>query len=95
MHTFEQSISSFGLDFAWPMILKNPKIGIVDCIEMHHTGVIDQTNGPFYTYLRSINVDPAAEFEKIMHAYGFSSGVNGRVKLDQRAAQNVATLGLG
>ena len=74
LHTLEQSISSFGLDFAWPMILKNPKIGIVDCIEMHHTGVIDQTNGPFYTYLRSINVDPAAEFEKIMHAYGFSSG---------------------
>ena len=72
LHTFEQSISSFGLDFAWPMILKNPKIGIVDCIEMHHTGVIDQTNGPFYTYLRSINVDPRAEQDRIFHEYGIS-----------------------
>jgi len=72
LHTFEQSISSYGLDFAWPKILKTPKIGIVDCIRMHHSMPVDPTNGPFYAYLRSINVEPYAELEKIMHEYGAS-----------------------
>ena len=72
LHTFEQSISSYGLDFAWPELLKRQKIGIIDCIAMHHAMPIDTFNGPFYTYLRSINVDPRAEQDRIFHEYGIS-----------------------
>ncbi len=70
--TFSESISSYGLDFAWPTLLKGSRIGIVDAIKMRHSKRIDVADGTFYRYLHSIGVDPAAKQSEILRKYGVS-----------------------
>ena len=70
--TFVQSISGYGLDFAWACILKGRRIGIIDEIKMRHTKPIDKLGGAFYRYLRSIGVDPDVEQAMMFKHYGIS-----------------------
>jgi len=70
--TFDQSISGYGLDFAWPAILEGNRIGVVDQIGMRHIKRIDLLDGAFYRYLRSISVDPQAEQDMMLKRYGMS-----------------------
>lgn len=70
--TFGESISSYGIDFAWGRILEEHKIGIIDTVRMRHANPIDLLHGSFYTYLRSIQVDPRAEQRLMFERYGIS-----------------------
>jgi hypothetical protein len=64
LHTFDQSISSWGLDFLWPKILKDAKIGILDLFIAVHTKPI-KMEGAFYTHLKSIGIDPVVEMNQV------------------------------
>lgn len=79
--TFDQSISSWGLDFAWPKLLGYPphRIGILDSIVARHTKKLDTKEGPFYKYLASIGVDPAKELNRVVKTYGLSGNLSARV----------------
>ena len=79
--TFDQSISSWGLDFVWPKLLGYPsdRIAILDSIVAKHTKPIDTKSGPFYKYLATIGVDPAEEFTRVVKAYGLSGNLSARV----------------
>jgi len=70
--TFDQSISGYGLDFAWACILKRQRIGIIDDVRMRHTKPVDKTAGSFYLYLKSIGVDPDAEQAMMFERFGIS-----------------------
>ena len=70
--SFDQCVSGYGLDFAWPVLLGNPldRIAVIDAVTATHTRPIDLANGPFYRFLRSVGVDPFDEWRKIGERYG-------------------------
>ena len=72
IHTFDQSISSHGLDRVWPHLLHGQRIGIIDAIRMRHAMPIDRKQGAFYTYLKSIGVDEGKEQRHVLQRYQVS-----------------------
>ncbi len=76
IETFRYSISGWGLDMVWPVIMGNPedRIGIIDAVSMTHPRPVDPTGGEFYRYLRSISVDPNEEMERLTGRFGVKGG---------------------
>lgn len=70
--TFKRSISTYGLDLVWPHLIDGPSIGIVDAFQMRHRERVDHASGPFYNYLKSIDVDLDEEERKILEDYGIT-----------------------
>jgi hypothetical protein len=70
--TFDQSISSFGLDLVWPLVLGSPtdRVGVLNEVQMRHVRRIDRAEGAFYRYLRSLGVDPDQELKTMLARYG-------------------------
>jgi hypothetical protein len=70
IHTFDQSISSHGLDRVWPHLLRGQRIGVIDAVRMRHALPINRKGGAFYTYLKSIGVDEGKEQRDLLRRYG-------------------------
>lgn len=68
--TFDQSISSYGLDFVWPHLLGDGKIGVVDGFQMRHSDRVDLEAGAFYRYLATLGIDPLEEGRRLELEYG-------------------------
>ena len=73
--TFPRSISGWGLDLIWPIVLGQPEnaIGIIDEIAITHTRPIDLRGGRFYEYLRKLGVDPYEELRLLKEEHGLGS----------------------
>jgi hypothetical protein len=70
LHSFDMSISSWGLDMYWGHHLGSAwRAAIIDQFEIKHKKPFSAT-GPFYEYLKSIGVDPNAEVRKIFDKLG-------------------------
>ena len=69
---FDRSISGWGLDFVWPMLIGEPqrRMAIIDAVQIEHTKEVDLINGAFYRLLRSIGVDPNDERNAVLKQYG-------------------------
>lgn len=70
IHTFDQSISSHGLDRVWPHLLDGQRIGVIDAVTMRHSQPINRRHGAFYTYLKSIGIDEGKEQRELLMRYG-------------------------
>lgn len=72
LSTFDCSVSGWGLDFVWPVLLGEPRrrMAIIDAIQIVHTKELDLEAGAFYRFLRSIGVDPFVEMEAVMRKFG-------------------------
>ncbi|MFO1131820.1 MAG: hypothetical protein U1E16_07415 [Hyphomicrobiales bacterium] len=68
--TFERSISSYGLDFVWPSLLGNGRIGVVDAFQVRHTERVDLESGAFYRYLATLGINPVEEGRRLELEYG-------------------------
>lgn len=69
--TFDQSISTYGLDRIWPQLIgSNQRVGVVDAIKMRHSQPICKQTGKFYQYLKSIGVNPRIEQRQVLKKYG-------------------------
>ena len=66
---FDKSISTWGLDYLWPNISTDAKIGVFYNFIVIHPDFPDSKNGPFYKYLHSLNVDPYVELATILKSY--------------------------
>jgi hypothetical protein len=67
LHSFDLSISGWGLDLYWGHHLADRwTAGIVDEFLMRHTQVSNHDTGAFYSYLRSIGIDPYEEMKSIL-----------------------------
>lgn len=68
--TFARSISSYGLDFVWPSLLGNGRIGVVDAFQVRHAERVDFEGGAFYRYLATLGIDPIEEGRRLLSEYG-------------------------
>lgn len=66
--TFDQALSTWGLDFEWPHRLGRRRMGVVNSVQMHHPDRPDLENGAFYRYLRERGVDPVRDLERFRDA---------------------------
>jgi hypothetical protein len=74
LHSFDMSISTWGLDLYWGHHLgERWKGGIVDDFLMRHTNPSDHSEGEFYKYLKSLNVDPREEMGRVLASIGLKS----------------------
>jgi tetratricopeptide (TPR) repeat protein len=71
LHSFDLSISGWGIDLYWGHHLGQYRTaGILDEFLMKHTKPLDDLDGPFYRYLRSIGIDPRDEMNKMLKLIG-------------------------
>ncbi len=71
--TFTESLSGWGLDFAWPALLDpGERIGIVDAAEVTHTRPV---GGPSYARLRDEGVSPHAEYARTLARHGLAPDI--------------------
>jgi hypothetical protein len=70
LQTFARSISSYGLDFVWPSLLDDGKIGVVDAFQIRHADRVDLEGGAFYRYLATLGIDPIEEGRRLLSEYG-------------------------
>jgi hypothetical protein len=76
MPTFPTSVSTFGIDWAWSALLADrAAIHIVDDIRVDHLRPVDWVGGVFYTKLKAMGVDPAAEMRASQARYGHFGGI--------------------
>jgi hypothetical protein len=76
LHSFDLSISGWGLDLYWGQHLGHRwTAGIVDDLLMRHTNPSDHDGGAFYNYLKSIGIDPRQEMANILQSMGITSYV--------------------
>lgn len=75
--TFTEVTSGWGLDWVWPHILGAPKdrVGIIDDILVRHTSPIDTVSGAFYTFMRSLGVDPFEDKARVLAKYGLDDRI--------------------
>jgi UDP-Gal:alpha-D-GlcNAc-diphosphoundecaprenol beta-1,4-galactosyltransferase len=59
--TFSTSISTWGLDHVWSTLCSPAEMAVSDTYAMEHKGAPDTRNGRFYTYLRSLAINPYLE----------------------------------
>jgi Protein of unknown function (DUF707) len=69
---FDQSISGWGLDFVWPVLIGEPqrRMAIIDAVQVEHTKKVDLADGSFYRLLRSMGIDPIVEKNAVLEKYG-------------------------
>jgi hypothetical protein len=73
IHTFDRSISGYGLDIFWSATVPDGEAAaITDCFQMRHTRPITN-GGAFYKYLESIGVDRWAELRDMLVSLGLTS----------------------
>jgi hypothetical protein len=71
LHSFDLSISGFGLDIYWGHHLGALRTAaILDEFAMRHVKSNDLINGAFYEYLRSAGIDPHDELNKVFSVLG-------------------------
>jgi Protein of unknown function (DUF707) len=70
LETFPESISTWGLDFAWSRIFAGNKMYVMDSETMTHRDRPDLLEGPFYQYLKSIGRDPRVEMAALKKHFG-------------------------
>jgi hypothetical protein len=74
LHSFDLSISGWGLDIYWGHHLgQRWTAGIVDEFLMRHTVPSDHDTGAFYEYLRTIGVDPYEDMKRILNMIGINT----------------------
>lgn len=74
LHSFDMSISGWGLDLYWGHHLgERWRAGIVDEFLMRHTNPSDHDAGAFYQYLRSMGVDPRQEMASMLGRVGLTA----------------------
>ncbi|MGX5831015.1 hypothetical protein [Mesorhizobium sp. 43Arga] len=67
LHSFDLSISGWGLDIYWGHHLKERwRAGIVDNFLIRHANECKPESGPFYDYLKGIGIDPSGEMKSIL-----------------------------
>jgi hypothetical protein len=93
--TFDQSISSWGLDFVWEALIAahGGKLAVIDAVVAAHLRPVDLSGGAFYNFLRSINIDPENEMNRLRERYHLTReadgyGVIAAVNLQVQAAQS-------
>jgi hypothetical protein len=73
LHSFDLSISGWGIDIYWGHHLgERWTAGIVDDFLMRHTVPSNHDSGAFYTYLKSIGVDPYQDMKRILGMIGIN-----------------------
>jgi hypothetical protein len=71
LHSFDLAISGWGIDFYWGHHLgQRWTAGIVDDFLMRHTQPMNIETGAFYTYLKSIGINPHDEMRQILNMIG-------------------------
>lgn len=71
IHSFDLTLSTWGLDVYWGFHLGQRKAAIIDKYQMEHSIPFD-INGEFYQYLKSMNVDPDQDLNKILSLLGIN-----------------------
>lgn len=67
--TFSESISTWGLDYAWSSLISDNDLAVIDNHTISHYGSPDLVDGAFYKYLASIGIDPKVENWKLRVKY--------------------------
>jgi hypothetical protein len=65
---FSDSISTWGLEYAWYAKCKTSRIAVYDPIIMRHDTKVDTVDGPFYRYLAQMGINPSTELETLKEA---------------------------
>jgi hypothetical protein len=75
--TFDQSVSSWGLDFVWAALLsgRQNNLAVIDAVVATHLRPVDLGGGAFYLYLQSIRIDPATEQIAVQNKYAVTRAV--------------------
>lgn len=71
MPTFDEALSSWGLDFEWPQRLGWRGMGVVNCVQVDHPDRPDLEGGAFYRYLRERDIDPLRDLQRFRDATWF------------------------
>lgn len=66
--TFRESLSGWGLDWAWTQLVDATQIAVVDGVGVHHTRPIQ--TGEAYQRFTEQGVEPGKELERLLHKYG-------------------------
>jgi hypothetical protein len=74
--TFDLSYSTWGLDYLWPTLPGLRPI-VVDAFQIRHVRPME-SNGAFYTYMRSIGISPDDEERKLRRMRKRAAGPAGR-----------------
>lgn len=69
--SFADSISTWGLEYIWYANAREPLM-VNNDIEISHINPINTLDGPFYTYLKTIGVDPWREKAILRSTYTYS-----------------------
>lgn len=70
LDSFMLSRSTWGIDYAWGSLLRDRSlISVVDAIRVDHTKPVVLEGGAFYVKMRSLGVDPPAEYGRIKRNY--------------------------
>ena len=67
--TFSESISTWGLDYAWSSLISESDMAVIDNHSISHYGKPDLKGGAFYQYLASIGINPKVELWKLRFRY--------------------------
>lgn len=72
-----EAISGWGLEFVWPHLLGNPKdkVAVIDEVQVRHAKAVDTKQGAFYLFLKSMNVEPQEERQRLFAKYGLREDV--------------------
>ena len=74
LHSFDLSISGWGLDIYWGHHLCDRwAAGIIDEFLMRHTVTSNHDKGDFYQYLRTIGINPFQELHQMLQRVGRTS----------------------
>lgn len=66
LDTFDQSISTWGLDLLWSFQYRTAACGVLNDLLMHHEDYPDAHNGPFYRYLQDLGIDAELEMRGLL-----------------------------
>ncbi|MDA9865429.1 DUF707 domain-containing protein [bacterium] len=75
--TLGQSVSGFGLDLVWGKCVADTggKIAVLDDVVAAHRRPVDQSDGAYYSYLRSAGINAKAELWALLNTYGAARDV--------------------
>jgi hypothetical protein len=67
--TFRSSVSGWGLDFWWSVLLRPGNLGVIDTVPVTHTRQCN-FNSPLYKSLAKLGINPTDELYSILHRAG-------------------------
>ncbi len=69
--SFRVAVSGWGLDYLWPELLGFPdrQIAIIDNVAVRHLNRSEPRGGPFYRFMRRLNVDAHGELQQIIRTH--------------------------